>query len=395
MLTNFQKNVIAIIKTAMTKKPLALTDDVDMESLYKYAQEAQIVPLLYYGLQDKEGFFDTLIGKKFFMSTMNYMTYSGEQLSELDKVCKCLDEHGVSYMKLKGSILKKHYEYPEMRTMSDADILIKLDECDKLKEACATIGYVQVDESDHELIYESNPKKLTIEFHKWLIPSYNKDYFEYFGIGWDFAKKIEEKSSEYEMSDEDFFIYIFAHFAKHYRDSGVGIKYITDFYLYLKIKPELDMNYIVEAFKKLKMDKFWENVKRLLDNWFEDGPSDDVIEHMTVKMFGSGTYGTTEHNFRSDVLKRSKAGQSNAKITVKKFMQLVFLPYKNMKMLYPVLEKAPILLPFVTVHRWFCALFFKKSRIKYNMDNVRSINDDDISAHHNELTYVGLDYNFN
>lgn len=394
MITNFQKNVISIVRCAMTKKSPQLTEDVNFEQIYEYAQGAQVVPLLYYGLQDYPGIFDTIVGKKFFKSTMNYMMKSAEQMEELDKICASLDKAGVSYMKLKGSLLKGHYEYPEMRTMSDADILIKVDEYDKLSEACKEIGYFKTDESDHEYIFQSQDEKLTVEFHKWLIPSYNKDFYEYFGVGWDFAKKVEGKNSEYEMSDEDFFVYIFTHFAKHYRDSGVGIKYITDFYLYKKIKPHMDFNYINEAFKRLKIDKFWKNVDKLLNVWFENGESNGVIDHMTVKMFGSYTYGLQEHNFRSDVLKRSNAGESNKKITFKKFMQLVFLPYKNMKMLYPVLEKAPILLPFVTVHRWFCAIFFKKSRIKWNMDNIKSINDEDISKHHNELTYVGLDYNF-
>ncbi len=394
MINDFQKNVISIVRGAMTNKAPELTEDVNMEKVYEYAQGAQIVPLLYYGLQDIPGFFDNIIGKKFFMSTMNYMSMSQEQMSELDRVCNALDKAGVSYMKLKGSLIKNYYEYPEMRTMSDADILIKIDEYDKLKAACEEIGYYQTDESDHEYIWESDEKKLTIEFHKWLIPSYNKDYFEYFGVGWDFAKKVDGKNSEYQMSDEDFFVYIFAHFAKHYRDSGVGIKYLTDFYLFLKKKPNLDMEYIKKAFKKLQMDKFWDNVDKLLRVWFDCEESNDVIDHMTNKMFGSYTYGLTAHNFKSDVLKRSNAGESNKKITRKKFLQLVFLPYKNMKMLYPVLEKAPILLPFVTVHRWLCALFFKKSRVKWNMENIKSINDDDIEAHHNELTYVGLDYNF-
>ena len=339
MITDFQKNVISIVRCAMTKKTPQLTEDVNFEQMYEYAQKAQMVPLLYYGLQDIPGFFDNIIGKKFFMSTMNYMSMSQDQMAEIDKVCNALDKAGVSYMKLKGSLIKNFYEYSEMRTMSDADILIRIDEYEKLKDACEAIGYYQTDESDHEYIWESDEKKLTIEFHKWLIPSYNKDYFEYFGVGWDFAKKVEGKNSEYQMSDEDFFVYIFAHFAKHYRDSGVGIKYLTDFYLFLKQKPGLDMGYVRNAFEKLQMDKFWDNIDKLLRVWFDGEESNEVIDYMTVKMFGSYTYGNVEHNFKSDVLKRSKLGESNKKITVKKLVQLVFLPYKNMKMLYPVLEK--------------------------------------------------------
>ncbi len=394
MTPEFCKNVVSIIKCAMTKEPLLLSDSVNFEEIYEFAQNAQVVPLLYYGLQEYPGFFDTVVGKKFFKSTMNYMMKSCEQLDELDKICSVLDEAGVSYMKLKGSILKAHYEYPEMRTMSDADILVKVDEYDKLKAACQKIGYRKIDESDHEYIFVSDEEKLTVEFHKWLIPSYNKDFFEYFGVGWDFAKRVEGKNSEYEMSDEDFFVYIFTHFAKHYRDSGVGIKYITDFYLYKKLKPNMDFDYINEAFKKLKIDKFWENVDKLLEVWFEGGESNDVIDHMTIKMFGSNTYGNLDHNYKSYALKATKKGKSKLGIKIARVWKIIFVPYGGMKHMYPVLEKAPYLLPFAWVYRWISVLLFRRKRIKKQFSDVNMITDQALEEHHNELTYVGLDYNF-
>ena len=394
MQLSFCKNVISIIKSAMTKQPLDLPEVVDLEEIYKFGQSAQILPLLYHGLQAMPNLFDTLIGLKFFKSSMNYANLAEMQMKELEKVCKALDDKEVSYMKLKGSIIKRYYECPEMRTMGDADILIKLDEREKLQKACEEIGYFQVSETDHELIYESEEKKLSIEFHKWLIPSYNKDFYEYFGIGWDFAKKVEGKNSEYEMSDEDFFVYIFAHFAKHYRDSGVGIKYITDFYLVKKFKPDLDFEYINEKFEKLQILKFWNNINRLLDVWFNDKESDEVVDYLTVKMFGSKTFGDETHRFKSNALKDTNAGKSKFWLKLKHLWNMVFLPYKSMKLIYPSLEKAPYLLPFMWIRRWIEVLLFRRKNIKQNMKNIRSINEKEINEHKNELIFVGLDYNF-
>ena len=136
MQLSFCKNVISIIKSAMTKQPLDLPEDVDLEEIYKFGQSAQILPLLYHGLQAMPNLFDTLIGLKFFKSSMNYANLAEMQMKELEKVCKALDDKEVSYMKLKGSIIKRYYECPEMRTMGDADILIKLDEREKLQKAC-------------------------------------------------------------------------------------------------------------------------------------------------------------------------------------------------------------------------------------------------------------------
>lgn len=394
MISNFEKNVISMIRSAMTKQEPVLVGDVNYEEIYDYAKGAQVIPLIYYGMQNVPGFFDSEAGKKFFMSTMRYGEISRVQMSELDKICDALDENNIDYMRLKGAVIKGKYEYPEMRSMSDADVLIRTEQYEKIKEICENMGYPFVAESDHELIHVEEKKKLMVEFHKYLIPSYNEDFFEFFGIGWDFAKKVEGRNSEYEMSDEDFFIFIFAHFAKHYRDSGVGIKYITDFYLCLKQNPDMNMEYIKEAFVKLKIDKFWENVEKLLRVWFEGEESNEIVDHMTTKMFGNYTYGVLHHGFMSNALKRSNKGESHFKIAFSRLWYVTFLPYKNMKFLYPSLGKVPFLLPFYWVYRWIHALFRGRKNIKHNIDNLKSVNKKDIEAHHNELTYVGLDYNF-
>ncbi len=93
------------------------------------------------------------------------------------------------------------------------------------------LGYLPGVESNHEYVWDKK-NMLHVELHKMLIPSYNKDYYAYFGDGWRLAKKYD--GSEFKMSDEDTFVYIFTHFAKHYRDAGIGIRHITDIYVYLK-----------------------------------------------------------------------------------------------------------------------------------------------------------------
>jgi len=51
----------------------------------------------------------------------------------------------------------------------------------------ADLGYEELYESDHELVW--NHDLMRIELHKRLIPSYNKDYYQYYGDGWQLAKK--------------------------------------------------------------------------------------------------------------------------------------------------------------------------------------------------------------
>jgi hypothetical protein len=48
--------------------------------------------------------------------------------------------------------------------------------------------------------------------------------------------------------------------------------------------------------------------------------------------------------------------------TVKYALGRIFLPYRTMKVRYPILKKLPILLPFCWIGRFFSILFTKKGR---------------------------------
>ena len=65
-----------------------------------------------------------------------------------------------------------------------------------------------------------------------------------------------------------------------------------------------------------------------------------------------------------------------------------------MKMIYPVLKKAPALLPVMYVARWFSALFNPK-KIKKSVNNLKNYDDESVQKYREELNFVGLDYNFN
>ena len=63
------------------------------------------------------------------------------------------------------------------------------------------LGYSEGSESDHELIWRKG-NKILIELHKRIIPSYNKDYYAYFGDGWQLAtQKTKGKNFAYEMDN--------------------------------------------------------------------------------------------------------------------------------------------------------------------------------------------------
>ena len=227
-----------------------LDKEFDFEKAYEFAQKRQITPIIYYGAVNLPSFMDTIVGKKFFKSSMNMSYYCYEQDETINGVREAFKQNKIQHLMVKGTVIRSLYPYPEMRLMSDADILIKENEYSKIKPIMKECGFVEEYESDHELVWKKGD--FTIELHKRLVPSYNKDYYKYFGDGWKLATRVDENTGEAFMSDEDNFIYNFVHYAKHYRDGGIGVKHVTDFYVLMKNNPSLDFSYIEGEIEKLQ-----------------------------------------------------------------------------------------------------------------------------------------------
>jgi segregation and condensation protein B len=175
------------------------------------------------------------------------------QLYEIEQIRRCFLENGVDFMLLKGVWLKPLYPQSDLRPMGDVDILIKNEQYDIIRPLMLQMGYREILESDHELIWDK-PGVLHVELHKRLIPSYNKDYYAYFGDGWRLAQPTA--GSEHDMRAEDQFVYLFTHYAKHYRDAGIGIRHLMDLHVFLKAKPDLDRHYMETELEKLQLLTF-------------------------------------------------------------------------------------------------------------------------------------------
>ena len=124
--------------------------------------------------------------------------------------------------------------------------------------------------------------------------------------------------------------------------------------------------------------------------WFNSAPSDDVTDFMTAKIFGSGAYGTLQDKMNSEAVRTGNTGKN---VKRKRLFTAIFPGLTGMRQKYPVLKKAPVLLPVMWVARWFEAIF-KPSKIKEQKHRLDMLSDEGVSQFEKELHYVGLDFNF-
>ena len=387
----FQKEFFSILKSSLTDKKAVVNSKFDWENALETAKSHGVQVLLYYGIKKSN-----LIVPPEIMGFLEKVVYvlvrkSATQDYEAKKIYADFNENKIKYMPLKGDVIKKLYPNIEMRYMGDVDVFIDTEQYSMIKNIVKKNGYDEICESDHEYIWAKN-ECLTLEMHKRLVPSYNKDFYSYYYDGW--SRAINVSGTEYVLSDEDLYIYIFTHLAKHYRDGGIGIKHFVDIYVFLNSKLNLDMDYITNELKKMNLDIFHQNVLNTIDVWFNDKAEDDMSDFISNKVFSSGAYGTKYNKLMADALKNAKKLKSTKKVRWICAINYIFPSYSNMCKRNDMLKYFPFLLPFAWVVRWINILLFKGRLVKRKVVEVHNTSDKNIQKYHYDLKYVGLDFNF-
>ena len=390
MLNEQERGLVLLTRSALTGQAERLPASFDLAAARAQTIQHQITPLIYYGAVNC-GLAQTTNGMDKLLSVTAQLISIGEsQMLELSRLTHSFEEEGVDYLLLKGCVMKHLYPQQEMRVMSDLDILIRPSQYERIKPIMSRLGFTRGVESDHELHWSK--RNIHVELHKRLIPSYNEDYYAYFGDGWMRAKLKQEGSHNYRFSDEDELIYLFCHFAKHYRDGGIGIKHLTDLWIYCKNKPQLDKGYLLAELDKLGLATFFENVMMTCAVWFDAATPTEMTDFLTNVIINSGAYGNGETKRVSWAVRISRKDSSGKKAQLRWKLEVVFLPYWKMCLKYPILKKLPVLLPFLWVVRWAETLLHRPKNIRKQLDYAKEMKPEDIDKYRQSLEYVGLRY---
>ena len=391
-MTSFQKDIFSLIRSALDGSAAEISDNFDWAQALDCGYKSKILPLLYYGAYNSGIKIPENIDAEFQTATVKYLMHNEQQLFEFKRISDRFEEEKIKYVPLKGILQKKLYPKPEMRPMGDIDILIdKSEQYDKISRIMTELGYVSEKESDHELVWIKS--RIMIELHKRLIPSYNQDYYKYFGDGWGLVHQADPNSTRYIFTPEDNFIYLFTHFAKHYRDAGIGILHLTDLYVFLNANRELDRKYLRTELKKLELFEFFVNIEAVIDVCFKNAPVTELTDFIIDKIFGSGCYGLARSHTVSVALKKTKGVKNKKLIHETYLIKRIFMPYREMCRRNPILTKLPFLLPLFWIYRIF-SLLFKRNNMKSEIAKLKAVDADTVTDYYNDLKYVGLDFDF-
>lgn len=312
--------------------------------------------------------------------------------SEMDKV-------GLAHLPLKGIVTSRVYPRPEMRWMCDNDFLfgrVRGDglvsaatesDASELRRIMETLGYrtAHFGVGNHDS-YEKAPI-YNFEPHRSLANP-EVSWWEYYSSPWERARRVEGYSGlAYELSREDAYIFHIAHMFKHFSASGHGVRGIADEWVLLSAwDASLDREYLRRELKKLGMVDFEASLRRVVHCVIDedacggmlagdDGSLASEDEQMLAYMLGSGTYGTLGNHVRNEIA--ADAAENGKRGSRARYLwHRAFPPLKKLRQGYPVLKRAPWLLPCVYIYRLVVKPFTRTDRLRVELEAVARVDEE-------------------
>ena len=381
-----RKTLFQLIRSAISGQGLSYGSDIDWNWIYHIAKAHSIANIISYAIDlmdDKPS--EKIINEFNKVREMNIMRESMQQL-ETCQILDIMDSEGVDNMPLKGFITKNLYPSPDMRTMCDVDILIKDGCMDKAEQIMQRLDYPIREGGGREVVYK-RPPYLSFELHRAFVSEkYQKVVFDYYNNIWDKAVLSEGRRHSYELTNEDFYIYMIVHISKHYLSGGIGVRAFLDVYIFLeKYKDTLDRKYIEEEFNRIDLLEFCKNSEKLAYIWFAGGTHDEKTAKMEEFVLSGGAYGS---RVKGDAAYALREGNNIKYAGLKRKLYTIFLPYENMCQLYPRLKGKAALLPFYWIYRIADRFINKRNKVRSALKYTATEADvDELRTH---LTDVGL-----
>jgi len=278
--------------------------------------------------------------------------------AELKVLTDALESAAIPFIPLKGSVLRAYYPEPWMRTSCDIDLLVKESDLQvAIGYLTRELGYKKKYGNQHDVSLYSE-SGVHLELHYLLVEEGRAVKApELLASVWDYADVREGYEYCQDLSDPMFYLYHIAHTAKHLEASGSGVRQIVDLYLLDRLD-SADKSGREELLRRAGLDKLCAALTALADVWLSDGEYTESLSELEDYLLASGVYGNHQHS-----VENSWDKQNGGRFPKLRYLfSRLFLPYSTLKYCYPVLQRFPVLFPFMQVWRWIDRIFSGKGK---------------------------------
>lgn len=340
------KTIISLIRTSIEEEynftaPKTPFSMEDYNQIYKLSKKHDVLHLATYGLK-KAGLMPK--NKELFEKFQQGLLFAAYRVQQIELAQKSaieiLAENRISYILLKGAVIRNYYPESWMRTSYDVDILVKKEDLNKAVEAFSQKGFTISKKSAYDILIIA-PNDVHIELH-FDFHSYSPEKKDAVPVQNVWEQAIKKDNFEYALTDEMFYYFHITHMAKHFTIGGCGIKPFADMFLLLKQK---NFNKPNSYIKEIGLEIFEQNVRHLLNVWFYNEDYTPITKQMENYIFTGGAYGSLKNKV---AVKQLRAGGKKTYI-----LSRLFMDYDALKIVFPILEKHKWLTPVFQVVRWF------------------------------------------
>lgn len=373
-----QQMLINLLSTAvnLNKTEIAKNENIDWNYIYEEAKVHQIHTIIYPLISEliNECSPDEKLINTWKKGTLKMGALQAQNIEQVKYALDSFYRSGIKTVILKGLVLRELYPYPDLRTMSDADLLIHKEDLKKAKRILLDLGYSEGDASSRHIEF-CHKSHLTIELHWAINDNYSKGARYFQSNLWDNVAPINfadipvlSLNSEYQL------IYLLLHLLEHTLYLGFGLRQLCDVALFIRsVEKTIDWDIFDNIVKQCKLDKFTKIIFSICEQFFTldipnmyipQNPSEaeliqvftDII--LSGDVFGKRNASNSYSGFILDNLKLDKGAGFKSRF-LHDLYQLFPSPEK-LPLRYQYAKDHNMLLPAAWIHRFFHAVIGKK-----------------------------------
>ena len=365
-------------------KPDEKPETVFFEDIYREAVRQNLISAIFCSVNKLYRKPDKELYDKWKTAFLRESLRSERMRSESDKLSHMLADKGIPVMLLKGCVIQQLYPEPEYRSMCDIDLMFFTDDI-LFRGTMEKLGYTLRTHGDcHDVYVKSHYTR--IEAHCRLFTQ---------GSAYSNLFSDIEKRSLHEtyndnllyMTDEDAYLFLLVHAAKHYQCTGIGLRVLSDVYMTLKAHENtFNKTYLNERLQSVGLLKFKEKLECIAKAWFI-GNDIGLPQAVEDEFFSGSVYGDDD---KAGLRATTINGHSGRSARCAYYLSVIFISKQRLKEIYPVLNKHPWLYPLCSIHRWFDRLSDKKGSVKRIRHNASRINSETVRIQSKSFEFFGL-----
>ena len=338
-----------------------------LKAVYNFTKKYNIAQIAAFALLNDERIkIDGEVEAAFKKSLFLAATLCEQMDYEYNRIGKAFDEEQIPYIPLKGTVLRKYYRESWMRTSSDTDILVKAEDIGRAKKTLTEkLKYTLTGGTAHDISL-SSPGNIHTEIHYELIETNRAAKSSKILLNvWESSAPLGNTYC-YAMSDEMFYFYHIAHMAKHFENGGCGIRPFIDLWI-LNHRIDFEREKREKMLNEGGLLKFAKACEELSEVWFGSAKANEITQALERYLLNGGMYGTVENMVA--VQKNQDGGR------MQYIFHRLFLPFAQLKNIYPVLKKHKWLMPLMQVRRWIKMI--TSGRMNRTVWELRSLNENE------------------